>query len=303
MLASRSLPLELERQAGAQFARLEPIPDDVTLAGEPHYLARRIGRVDLCITDHYEITGPWHQAVSGWAGNVAAIDDLAAAPQAVDVLLNQNLGVEPVDYRGLVSESTRLLLGPRFALVRPEFANERARARTRDGEIRRVLVFMSGADPFDTTRRAASAASSIGVAVDVVVGPAYPFLDALREWAGRQPSVTVHGNTRSMAGLMAAADLAIGAPGSATWERCVVGLPTVLVTLADNQVSIGRHLVAHGAAVSAGWHTQATEERIREILSDLSANPALVAATAAAAAAICDGQGAGRVAAALEDRA
>ena len=125
-----------------------------------------------------------------------AIDDLADRFQAVDLLLNQNPGPGPSRYRGLVPPAARILDGPTYALVRPEFAAMRIRAGHQRGAVRRILVFLSGTDPHDVTRRAAEAATAVGVPVDVVVGAAYPFLGSLRAWAADQPLIELHIETR-----------------------------------------------------------------------------------------------------------
>ena len=100
-----------------------------------------------------------------------AIDDLADRSLPVDLLLNQNLGASADAYATLVPQAGRILTGPAYALVRPEFAAARARGRTRDGSVERVLVFISGADAPDMTSRAVTALDGIGCPVDVVVGP------------------------------------------------------------------------------------------------------------------------------------
>ena len=116
--------------------------------------------------------------------------------------------------------------------------------------VERILVFFSGADDPDVTSRAVDGLGAIAAPVDVVVGAAYPHLDGAGAIVARQPGTRLHVNTDAMAELMDAADLAVGAASSASWERCALGLPAVLVTLADNQVDAQRLLVEAGAARS-----------------------------------------------------
>lgn len=304
-LASRDLPPELVRSIrGSEMALIE-LDDGLGLEAEHAVIAERVGRpVTLAVVDHYGIGADWQRAAGVWAERMMAIDDLADRFHAVDLVLNQNPGPGASRYRGLVPSAAHILDGPTYALVRPEFAALRLRAdRARQhgetrhrGRVDRVLVFLSGSDPHDVTGRAARAATALGVAVDVVVGAAYPFLAPLQAWASDQPLVELHVDTPEMAALMEHADISIGAPGSATWERCTLGLPTVLVTLADNQVETARHLADVGAALDLGWQSAVTTAELEDALTALAADPARLMAMSEAAARITDGQGTVRVA-------
>jgi UDP-2,4-diacetamido-2,4,6-trideoxy-beta-L-altropyranose hydrolase len=301
-LVARDLPAVLERSllaAGIEVFRLPELSVDA----EPAYLGAHLGSaVDVVVTDHYGIGAPWQRQAAAWATLVMAIDDLADRAQAVEILLNQNLGVDEARYSGLVDLSATVLTGPRYALVRPEFAAARARERQRSGTVDRILVFMSGADQANLTLTASRAAASVGAAVDVVVGAAYAFEPKLRDLAARFPSIEVHVNTPDMAALMERADLAIGAASSASWERCTLGLPSVLVTLADNQIEGARNLAEAGAAVSLGWYDQVTEADVVRTLEALMADPTSIRAMGSAAAQIADGLGTRRVADVIEHR-
>lgn len=295
-------PDGLRTLAEGSGVAVTPMPDALTVAAEPAWLTAGglLDGVDLLVTDHYGLTAPWHRAVARPRMVTLAIDDLARDAQGTDVVLNQNLGATSDRYLGLVGSDTTVLAGPKYALVRADFAEARARRHAPTGMPSRILVFMSGADDHDVTRRAAQAALVAEVPVDVVVGFAYPFLPELQAWAREQPAVTLHVNTAKMAEIMAASGLAIGAPSSASWERCTLGLPAVLVTLAGNQVEVAARLAEAGAAVSLGWHTGVTVQRLTEAVLDLCGDPDRLRAMASAAAAITDGAGGDRVAAVIE---
>lgn len=270
---------------------------------EPGLLAGKVagGAPDLTIIDHYQIGAAWHREARRWSRALMAIDDLAATPLDVDLLMNQNLGEREATYDGLLPETCVRLLGPRYALLRPQFRaalGQYPRVRT---NVERVLIFLSGADEPDATSMAARAVERLGIASDVVVGAFYPHLDRLRAWARGARGVILHQNVADMAELMLAADLAIGAPSSASWERCCVGLPTLLVTLADNQIRAGEALVRAGAAVSAGWHSDVNEARLAFCIAGLADDSDRLAAMSRAAAAITDGRGVERVSDALDE--
>jgi spore coat polysaccharide biosynthesis predicted glycosyltransferase SpsG len=225
---------------------------------------------------------------------------MADRPLAVDMVVNHNLGATPDRYRGLVPDRAVILAGSTFALLRPAFADARDALGERAGTVHRIHVFMSGADEHDVTARAAEAAAATGVPVDVIVGSAYPSLRRLRAWASTRPTVNVHVNTHDMPALMAAADLAVGAPGSSSWERCTLALPSILVILADNQVEVAALLNEAGAAITLGWHQDVATEQMRSAISELMADPERLRAMGRAAGAITDGRGTKRVADAIQ---
>lgn len=295
-LASRDLPSDLSGSIGSSGIEILHLPEDLAIPDEPGWLQAHLpSSHPLLIVDHYQVDDAWLDRSRAWAPIIVAIDDLADRALPVDLVLNQNLGAEVARYRLLVPTAARILVGPRFALLRPEFAAAHDRRRTRSGRIDHILVFMSGADKPDVTRRAAAAAAAVGVQVDVVVGGIYPYLPALRRWAADHPLVELHVGTSAMASLMERADLAIGAPGSASWERCAVGLPSVLVVLADNQRETGRLLAERGAALTLGWHTSIDSERIEQAIRRLQTEPDQVRMMSDAAAGMTDGRGTERI--------
>ena len=301
-LLTRDAPIDLAdglSEAGIAVIRLP----SGAIASEPVGIADRVGRdVTLVVGDHYELVAEWYRGIGQELPGAVlmAIDDLADRPLPVDVVLNQNLPEGSAAYVGLVSPATRVLLGPMHALVRPAFTALRERGRVRDGLVDRVLVFMSGADTADVTARAAVGLAGLGRRLDIVVGAAYPNLATLREIVARQPSTELHVNIDAMASLMDQADLAVGAPGSASWERCTLRLPAVLVRLADNQLAIERLLVDAGAAVSIGSHEAITASDVERAVGALCLDPARVAAMSEAAGGVTDGGGTDRVVAAID---
>lgn len=295
-------PPDLADLAARSGVELAELPDDLAFEAEPAWLDERglLDGVNLVVADSYDLAAAWHLAIARPGLVLMAIDDLARDRLEVDLVLNQNLGASADRYSDLVPADTTILAGPRYALLRPEFAEARRHRAAPTGRVDRILVFMSGADEHDVTRRAAEAALLVEVPVDIVVGSAYPFLVRLKGWAASHPGVELYRNTTEMARLMAAADLAIGAPSSASWERCTLGLPAVLVTLADNQVEVAALLAGAGAAVSLGWHAELAAGRLGDAVLGLVRDPERLLAMALAAAAITDGEGATRVALAVE---
>ena len=132
---------------------------------EPAEIGAAIGgEAALVVGDHYGLGADWFAGMRREVPGAAlmAIDDLADRPLPVDLVLNQNLGASADAYASLVPPGARILAGPAYALLRPEFALARARGRTRDGTVERILVFISGADAPDVTSRAVTALEGIG---------------------------------------------------------------------------------------------------------------------------------------------
>lgn len=216
-------------------------------------------RPDWIIVDHYALDSRWEEAVSGGRAKILVIDDLADRPHISDVLLDQSLGRLSEDYAHLVPARCVCLIGPRFALLRPEFPRLRqvSLARRRAPELKELLITMGGVDKDNATGEVLSALSRCELPDDcrirVVMGAGAPWLPDIQERAALMPRLTeVLVDIDDMATKMMEADVAIGAAGSTSWERCCLGLPTLLVTLAYNQQGIADALNAAGAAVALG---------------------------------------------------
>ncbi len=265
------------------------------------------GEGDWLVVDHYALESGWEQAMSRVARHVMVIDDLADRAHACDVLLDQNLfSAMQARYQGLVPPGCTLLLGPHYALLRPEFAQAAASPGPRDTAGRRVFVFFGGTDSDNETGKALDAIARLrrpDLAVDVVLGPGNPHAEQLvRRWGG-ESWLRVHRNVDDMATLMARADFAIGASGASAWERCCVGLPTICIAIALNQVAIAQGLAEQGACTYLGVPAEVTQDDIAAAVRAWLDDDAARSRVAAAARALVDGRGCQRVAALLRENA
>ena len=193
---------------------------------------------DWLVVDHYALDICWESMLRQTTKKILVIDDIADRQHDCDVLLDQNFYVDmQTRYTRKVPSHCELLLGPRYALLRDEFRQLREQVKPRNGPVKRILVFFGGVDADNYTGRAIEALFEIatsGLHVDVVIGAKHPCCEQIKA-ASAQHGFICHIQTNKMAELMAAADLAIGAGGSATWERCCLGLPTLVFCTADNQ--------------------------------------------------------------------
>jgi UDP-2,4-diacetamido-2,4,6-trideoxy-beta-L-altropyranose hydrolase len=254
---------------------------------------------DWVIVDHYALDARWESAVRRRATQLLAIDDLADRPHAADALVDQNLQPPTGDrYAGLVSARCTRLVGPRFALLRPEFRNRTTRA---DPEVSsRVLVNIGfgGVDPAGMTTRALAALSALPrdrFAIDAVVGSANPHLPTIAAQCAAVPNSRLYVDASDVAELLRAADIAIGAGGIMALERCAVGLPQVLVSIAANQRPGCKALASAHVAIDLGPMTDVRDDALADVVARLADRPRLLARVRQRAAALVDGRGAERV--------
>ena len=257
---------------------------------------------DALIVDSYAIGEADERSFRSVCRRLVAIDDLAERSHDCDLLLDQNFGRRPSDYVGLVPEGCVVLAGTDFAMLRAEFAARRAASlkRRQDGaRVGRVMVSLGLSDVADATLRIVRVvlASLADVTIDVVVGAAANAA-ALRHLAHTATNVHIHVDPPSMVDLMVAADLAIGAAGSTTWERCCLGLPTLVAILAENQRDTAHRLTEEGVVLSFDIG-QDLEQTLSAQLKDLAESVDQRLAISRRAAEIVDGKGAGRVADAI----
>ncbi|SFW44206.1 UDP-2,4-diacetamido-2,4,6-trideoxy-beta-L-altropyranose hydrolase [Pseudomonas sp. NFACC19-2] len=211
---------------------------------------------DWLVVDHYALDHRWEISVRPVGCRVLVIDDLADRQHSCDVLLDQNLGRSQLDYQDLLPLGCVTLAGPHYALLRPEFAELRldSMARRRNSRLENILISLGGVDQSNHTGLLLDALNSLQLPVrtrlTLVLGRTAPHLQAVIEAARHSPwQVEVLCGINDMAQRMFDADLAIGAAGGSSWERCCLGLPTLLLILAENQKSGGLALAEKGAAL------------------------------------------------------
>jgi UDP-2,4-diacetamido-2,4,6-trideoxy-beta-L-altropyranose hydrolase len=212
--------------------------------------------VDWLVVDHYSLDARWEQTLRSTCKRLMVIDDLADRPHDCDLLLDQNLGRTVEDYSGLIPSKASTLIGPQYALLRSEFVRLRAEslARRATPELRRLLITMGGVDKDNATGRVLDALNTCALphdlSITVVMGQYAPWLQKVQKQVTQlyYPTEVLVG-VSDMARLMANSDLAIGAAGSTSWERCCLGLPSIVLVLADNQKAGAAALQKSGAAI------------------------------------------------------
>lgn len=303
--------LELINQRGHTALALAPADDTFTAPADPCH-AKWLGTdwasdveqtqqalggqvVDWLVVDHYALDSRWEQTMRSHTRRIMAIDDLADRPHDCDLLLDQNLGRQAQDYGGLLGRHTKTLIGPAYALLRPEFAQwrEHSLQRRAQPQLKSLLITMGGVDHANATGQVLDALTRCELPADlriiVVMGPTAPWLSKVKDHAALMPRPTqVLASVDNMAQLMAESDLCIGAAGSTSWERCCLGLPSIQLVLAANQKDINAALELVSSVLTVQL------ERLQDALPNLIRKVTchdVFSALSKNAAAVCDGLG------------
>ena len=252
------------------------------------------------VVDGYHFDAEYLKGARALGFRVLTVDDFGhRASLPADIILNQNLGAERRDYAG--EPGTLQLLGTRYALLRPEFLELGRRPREFPKRARRLLVTLGGSDPDNVTMTVVEALAQIKEPVEtlVVLGAENRHEDALRAAAAARPEISFARNVDDMPRRMIEADAAVTAGGTTCWEAAYLGLPSLVLVLADNQREVAGELDKAGAAYLLGEGRQAAAEAVARALDSLLGDAERRRALSRAGQALVDGLGARRVAGVL----
>ena len=261
---------------------------------------------DWLVVDHYALDASWEQALRPLAKRIMVIDDLADRPHDCDVLMDQTFGRRAGDYAPLVPNGCELLCGSTYALLRREFASLREYSLKRRAHpaLKELLITLGGVDKNNITGAVLRALNYCPLPEDckltVIMGQGAPWLkdvQVLSREMSRPTRVLV--GVSDMAQLMAESDLAIGAAGATSWERCCLGLPSIMLVVADNQLEVAKGLEESGAAMLC-MPDHGLSKQLGVMLDKLCADTGQLASLSEAAAKVVDGAGATAVLARME---
>lgn len=211
--------------------------------------------IDLIIVDHYGIDAAWHKVVkNAYDCKIVVIDDLVRQHKA-DLIIDQTLLRNPCEYFALNPESIALT-GTRYAILNADFATHHAAQKNTSYVLKdrpRLLLTMGGIDAPNATLQVLKVLKrncSTRPDVTILLSHRAPHYLQVKAFADTESSWLTHVDfTNDMASLMCEHDIAIGAPGSTSWERACIGLPSIVVPLAENQQTICKQLNAVGASI------------------------------------------------------
>lgn len=204
----------------------------------------------LIIVDHYALDETWEQLIRSHAViEICVIDDLVNRRHCSDYLIDQTLNRKPEEYAFLVPNNSKLFCGIAFALVREEFAiyRERSLVRRQNVQLKRVLLSLGGTDPANVSKaimdEILNVCRRLEIQIDLVLGHNNPWVSSFLSFQRENKDLLrIIQSTDNMAEVMTAADIAIGASGTSSWERCILGLPTIQIVQVENQQDIASAL-------------------------------------------------------------
>jgi UDP-2,4-diacetamido-2,4,6-trideoxy-beta-L-altropyranose hydrolase len=258
-----------------------------------------VGTVDWLVLDSYGLGFEWEKLIRPIVSNLMVIDDFVDRPHFADLLLNQNiLSRSEREYAAKTNEKCRVITGPQFSLLDDIYERLRKKTPPRQGKVKRILVYFGGADSTNLTGkvlRALQKGKFENLSVAVVLPASGPHRANVEYLAEILPFVEVHDNLPNLANLIAWADLAIGAAGSSSWERVCLGLPSLVVSISEDQRLVASGLEKNGLARWIGHHDSLScREIIREI--KIAVNSGLLSGWSLRCRNRVDGAGAHRVA-------
>ena len=223
-------------------------------------------KVDWLIIDHYGIDYKWQQKLRSHTKKIMVIDDLANRKHDCDLLLDQNLIADYRNrYKNLLPKNCSTLLGPEFALLQNNYKKLHLSAPSRRGPVKRILVYFGATGKEKLTEKALLAFLQLNrkdIILDVVLSSHSLQVKIAKKFTKKFKNINVHIGLKSLANLILKADLALGACGSTSWERCCLGLPSIVVTIADNQKPIAKELHIKGIVRYLGHFNNITQNLI-----------------------------------------
>jgi UDP-2,4-diacetamido-2,4,6-trideoxy-beta-L-altropyranose hydrolase len=281
------LPLETQPQSDTHDPYTQWLGAPLAMDAEQTLAIARKGKYEWAITDHYAIDASWHRQVRQVVPHVLAIDDLANRKHDADIVLDQNYHHDYESrYDRLIPSSCVRLLGPQYTLLRPQFEQTRRKLSKlksiKRSDTENWMVYMGGIDDQNVTSMVLQAFQMEPIEsviergqlrIHAVIGSSHPHMSQVVRIC-RQISTNeriqakLHVQVDDMAGLMSQMDFAVAAGGTNTWERCCLGLPTAVVTVAENQVQVAQDLDSAGVSCFVGQHDQLNCKVLSTALAD-----------------------------------
>ena len=213
--------------------------------------------VDWLLVDNYRLDKKWEIILRPHVKRIMVIDDMTKREHDCDLILDQNLYENMKKcYDELIPRNCKKLIGPKFALLRKEFQRIRKNLRKRDGKIKRILVSFGSSDPTNETMKVLDAINHLDnkhIKVNFVLGISGKTSKSMKKLCSKTSNITCHYQSTNIAQLMKKSDLLIGAGGSTTWERCCLGLPSIVSISAENQKKLTEAVAKNGCSINLGW--------------------------------------------------
>ena len=222
---------------------------------------------DWMVVDHYSIGKKWESKIITKIPKLFVIDDLCDKFHLGNVLLNQNYlpGIKK-KYRKVLSSKTKTLLGPKYAILNPEYKKARKNVNLKkDKKFTRVIIFFGGADDKNFTIKCLNIFLKYNlqnIKLDVVIGQSNKKKKIIKSMVKDTKYANLHIQISSLCALMRSADFYLGSGGTTTWERCSLGLPSIVIATGKNQISYNQELDKKGVLKYLGTAEKVNEKQI-----------------------------------------
>jgi len=288
--------LNLISEQGFQLYLLQGDFDKSLDVHQTREILEKISEVDFLIVDHYDLDAEWESQFRSVVKKIIVIDDLANRQHDCDYLIDQNFYLDMAErYQPFLNQDCKKLLGPKHALLRSQFYLMREMLKQTE---KKAFVCMGGGEELNLTEMAVKALLNIGYdgQIDVVLGPLSSNQAAIEHLTRSHCNISIHHHVSDMATLMASAELAIGAGGSMSWERCCLGLPSIVVSLAENQERLSQDADKAGVLCYIGSAKNVNMEKFSAYCERFLEDAQLRRSMSAKAMSLVDGLGCRRVA-------
>ncbi len=259
-------------------------------------------RPDWVVLDNYSLGSQWETAVQPFVEKIAVIEDLADRHHDCDLLIDQNYSDRTVEtFNRQVPDTCEFLIGPKYAMLNSVFAKIREVSMVPKNKLKRIFVFCGGSDPKNLTKTVLDALSGdefSDLVIDVVIGA-----QNLNFKSGStnqyDMNIQFHESGDEFAKIMSNSDLAIGAGGTTTWERMCLGVPSIIVSIAENQVPTCEKLAREGFVRYLGPQSEVTNESVASAVREFLKTQSALRASSVKSQIVVDGKGCMRVAEAM----
>mgnify|MGYP006085944141 CR=1 FL=1 len=229
--------------------------------------------VDWLVVDNYELNHTWETILKPYTKKIMVIDDMTKRKHNCDLILDQNFYENMKKcYDGLIPHNCKKLIGPKFALLRKDFLRIRKNLRKRDGKIKRILVSFGSSDPTNEIMKALDAINQLDnkqIKVDIVLGISDKTPNNMKKLFSNKSNINYHYQSTKIAHLMNTADLSIGSGGSTTWERCCLGLPSIVSISATNQKKLTEAVTKNGCSINLGLVDKLSAKDYQKAISSI----------------------------------
>jgi UDP-2,4-diacetamido-2,4,6-trideoxy-beta-L-altropyranose hydrolase len=248
----------------------------------------KIINADVLITDSYNVDEDYFNFTKKQFSKTVYIDDTNLFYFNVDIIINQNIGAENLDYK--CNKDTKLLLGSKYAMLRNEFRNNYTIKLKKN--VKEIMITLGGADPFNVTEKILSYVYDAKYNYHVVIGPSFQYTGFIQKYDNDN---IIFYNNANMFDIMSKCDIAISACGSTLYEFCACGIPVIGILIAENQKLTTEKLEKIGAIKNIGWYNEFSKNILLNSISSMDKNLKLREKMRNVSLSIIDGVGVNRI--------